>query len=214
MVVRTTLRHQVHRTLLRWLRDKRLRPGDRINEVHLARALEVSRTPIREALRSLEHGGLVVSAPFRGYFVQELSRDVVSQLYPLIGALEALAVRLLGEGLGDRVAELRTINRRLLAPRLSPARRYALDREWHETLTASTGNQQLDELLLSRREMARSYDGSYARGLAAVQASHEGHEAVLVAIEKGAHLEAQELIRTHWEWGVGVVHRWLEETQA
>jgi DNA-binding GntR family transcriptional regulator len=53
MVARTTLRHQVRRTLARWLREKRLRPGERINEVHLARALTVSRTPIREALRSL-----------------------------------------------------------------------------------------------------------------------------------------------------------------
>jgi len=214
MVVRTTLRHQVHRTLTRWLREKRLRPGERINEVHLARALTVSRTPIREALRSLEQGGLVVSAPFRGYFVQALSREVVSELYPLLGALEALAVRLLGDRLRERVRELRAVNRRLLAPRLSAPRRYALDRQWHETLTAATGNRQLDELLESRREQARSYDGSYARGVAALQPSFDGHEAVTAAIEQGRALAAQELVRRHWEWGVGVVHAWLEESGA
>lgn len=68
-------------------------PGAQLREVELARELDVSRGPIREALLRLEREGLVHTAWHRGAFVIELSTEDVAELDSLRGALEELAVR-------------------------------------------------------------------------------------------------------------------------
>jgi len=68
-------------------------PGERLREEALARALGVSRGPVREALVELERQGLVVINRNRGAVVAQLSRDDLEELYTLRLALEELAVR-------------------------------------------------------------------------------------------------------------------------
>jgi len=68
-------------------------PGAQLREVELARGLDVSRGPIREALLRLEREGLVRTAWHRGAFVVELSTADIAELDTLRGALEELAVR-------------------------------------------------------------------------------------------------------------------------
>lgn len=70
-----------------------LLPGQRLNEVDLARTFEVSRGPLREALRALETEGLAVRVPRRGTFVVQMSATDVDEIYSLRAALEELAVR-------------------------------------------------------------------------------------------------------------------------
>jgi DNA-binding GntR family transcriptional regulator len=73
-----------------------LPPGTHLGEAELAEMLGVSRSPIREALRVLEHGGLVVTYPFRGSFVLNASRDEIIALFlPLRLAVEQFAARIL-----------------------------------------------------------------------------------------------------------------------
>lgn len=74
--------------------DGRYPPGAALREVELSEALEVSRGPVREALRSLEGEGLVRTEWHRGATVAVLSPQDVAELDSLRGALEALAVRL------------------------------------------------------------------------------------------------------------------------
>lgn len=72
----------------------RLKPGERLNESHLAQELQVSRAPIREALQRLQEQGLVVSVPRRGMFVVSLEPDDVQKINSLRVILEAEALRL------------------------------------------------------------------------------------------------------------------------
>ena len=60
--------------------DGRLAAGERINEVHLARALGVSRTPLREALARLAREGTLSSVPRIGWFVKPLSLEELEQI--------------------------------------------------------------------------------------------------------------------------------------
>jgi DNA-binding GntR family transcriptional regulator len=66
----------------------RFAPGDRLNEVHLAAELGVSRAPLREAARLLENRGLVVAHPRRGFFVRELTARALDEIYDLRICLE------------------------------------------------------------------------------------------------------------------------------
>lgn len=71
-----------------------LQPGQHLLEVELADAFRVSRASLREALRLLEHKGLVVSVPRRGTFVAELSEREVRDSYTLRVLLETYAIRI------------------------------------------------------------------------------------------------------------------------
>lgn len=71
-----------------------LREGDQIVEYHVARQMGISQTPVREALRALEHDGLVVTQPNRGTFVRRVTRREAAERYSLGMELEAFAARL------------------------------------------------------------------------------------------------------------------------
>lgn len=83
------------------LRDQLLRgelqPDERLQEVALAEKLQVSRTPIREALRTLAEEGLLIYEPNRGYRVRRFSLDYILKAFRLRMALEGLSARLAAE---------------------------------------------------------------------------------------------------------------------
>jgi DNA-binding GntR family transcriptional regulator len=82
-------------------------PAGETSQLALARELGVGRTPLREALRMLQHEGLVISEPNRRVRVADLSAEDVEQLYSMRIALEAMAVRVTVPELGSaEIAEL------------------------------------------------------------------------------------------------------------
>ena len=85
------LSQRVERLVLEQISQGILRPGDRLQEASLARALGVSPTPVREAIQRLVHDGLVVHRPRRGYFLAEMGPDEIEQIYTFRAMLEGLA---------------------------------------------------------------------------------------------------------------------------
>jgi DNA-binding GntR family transcriptional regulator len=96
-----TLRGQVLQALRAALALGDPAPGDHVNEQHLATRLAVSRGTLREALRTLEQEGLLVSIPQRGTFVRELSPDEVEDVYETRLALELAAAFRAAKRLND-----------------------------------------------------------------------------------------------------------------
>ncbi|MEO1718946.1 MAG: GntR family transcriptional regulator [Pseudomonadota bacterium] len=81
--------------------DGELKPGERVSEKALCDRLSVSRTPVREALKTLMTEGLIELIPNRGARVTALSLDDLAHVFPVMGALEALAGELAAERMGD-----------------------------------------------------------------------------------------------------------------
>jgi DNA-binding GntR family transcriptional regulator len=73
--------------------DEVFKPGDHLGEVELAEKFEVSRSPVREALLTLEKEGTVVISPYKGAMVKPLSADEVSDIADLRLALISLALK-------------------------------------------------------------------------------------------------------------------------
>jgi len=72
--------------------EQRLKPGDRIRETQLSKELNVSRTPIREALRYLEQEGLVQRNSFHSAYVSSMSESDMRKAFRIRAVLEALAL--------------------------------------------------------------------------------------------------------------------------
>jgi DNA-binding GntR family transcriptional regulator len=91
--VRPDLVDQVYQTLLDAISDGSLPPGARITQEEIAEQMDVSRSPVLQALRLLKKDGLVKDAPGRGLLVAELDAEWIGNLYQVRGALDTLAAR-------------------------------------------------------------------------------------------------------------------------
>jgi DNA-binding GntR family transcriptional regulator len=94
---RPDLVDQVYQSLLDAISDGSLPPGARITQEEIAEQMDVSRSPVLQALRLLKKDGLVKDAPGRGVLVAELDPQWIGNLYQVRGALDTLAARLAAE---------------------------------------------------------------------------------------------------------------------
>jgi DNA-binding GntR family transcriptional regulator len=92
--VRRSLPARVREVIEERILDGALREGDQIVEYRVARQMGISQTPVREALRTLERDGLVITYPHRGTFVRRVTRREAAERYSLGMELEAFAARL------------------------------------------------------------------------------------------------------------------------
>jgi DNA-binding GntR family transcriptional regulator len=86
-------KHQVYEVLKDRIVRNELRPGEYLNELAICRDLEVSKTPVREALQKLEHDRLVVIIPSKGSFVSSISVDRIRETFEIREILECAAAR-------------------------------------------------------------------------------------------------------------------------
>lgn len=137
----TTLRSHVVRTLRAQILGGRYRPGDRLNESAIARELDISRIPVREALSQLHEQGLVMNHERRGMFVIQLGADEVQQINSLRIVLESEAMRLARARMTPAIlAELEALVEQMDAwdgPLLDAA---DLDRKFHAVIWRASGN--------------------------------------------------------------------------
>ena len=150
---RESLHEQTYQALRTSILSGELRPGDRLVETHLAEQLQVSRTPIREALRQLQREGLV-TLDGGGLRIISVSVTDAVQLYDCRLALEQAAVRSACLEASDRALEVlqqsvaqaeRAVQRQASA--LKTFEMLNLDYQFHRQIAVSTGNGWLTGLL-------------------------------------------------------------------
>jgi len=158
----------LHQHLVQLLTDAilygKIKPGERLNEFQLARQLNVSRTPVREALLRLQAQGLVESRPRRGIFVVDLSQEDVQKINSLRIILEAEALRLCKlnlTALGER--HLIRLVEKIEGMKPLPAMdALQLDLEFHHLIWSMTGNEYLEKTLAN---LAKPLFAEYAMSL-------------------------------------------------
>jgi DNA-binding GntR family transcriptional regulator len=198
---KANLRANVGDTLRREIVGGRLAPGSRINESQLSVDLGVSRTPLREALLSLEAEGLVSSEPARGFFVTPLSAREVREIYPIGRELGILALRTVRRVPAATLDRLEAINERFGAARTRAERAQQLDDEFHALLIAACPNRRLLEMLAGiQRAMAR-YERAYMGDAQDVARSARQHAAMIASLRAGDVDAAAATLRDHWDYG-------------
>ena len=139
----------VQRELERMILAGELPSGSKLNEAPLARALGVSRGPVREAFRALEESGLVRLEKNRGVFVRELAVEEADEIYELRAVLDEFVGRRLARTLdADGVRELRGRVERMekAAARNDVDDYVAANLAFHDRLVELAGNAKLLEV--------------------------------------------------------------------
>lgn len=170
----------------RLILSRQLYPGQQLRQAELAQLLNISRSPIREALQGLLSEGLVDHHPNRGYFVTRLSGDMLKQIFLMRRLLET-------EVLGDcawpkpaTIRKLRGINARIAAAaeRHQVADFVLINREFHFEIFRLSGLNFVLEELDRLWAMADPYRSLYLWDKDAQAQTLSDHEQLIDALER------------------------------
>ncbi|MDR1967350.1 MAG: GntR family transcriptional regulator [Burkholderiaceae bacterium] len=210
---------QQSRVLVR-LRDMILKgvfvPGERLAEIPLAEKLGASRTPVRLALASLEHEGLIEPSPGGGYQMRRFTSRQIADAIRVRGVIEGFAARLLAEDGAPRqlIRELRDC----LADGDKAVDKAAMEMDdyaayvemndrFHRLIMDGCGNAALQRVMelidsqpfASPSAMLPMQSSMQAEGHQWMRHAHRTHHAIVQAIERGQGARAQALGEEHVE---------------
>ena len=197
---RTLLRDDVYRSIRDAIVRGQLAPGEQLRDQELGAWLQVSRTPVREALQRLAQAGLVVAQPGRMTRVAPEDPDLIVSARQIAAELHALALSLAFESLTEEDLEsMEAANARLREALGTGDAEAAIaaDDDFHEVALNRSGNPLIPEHLevvtatLRRAEFLHfeSVKGS---------ASPEQHTEIIAAIRAGEHAHAVALTKANW----------------
>ena len=179
---KSILRDDVRRWVLDAICRGSLAPGVALGEKELANQLGISRTPLREALVALERDGFVVSSPRRSFTVAPLVASEMSELYSLIGNLEAFALRASPCPPQEEIDSLRRLNDKLGSAN-SLGRSLSIDEQWHRRLLAGSRNKKVLAVLEREKAQVRRLEFAFTRIVDDVSSSMGDHTRILDELE-------------------------------
>lgn len=196
-----TLGDQAYAQIKQLIFDFALMPGDRFSETELAERVQVSRTPLRQALQRLQREGFLRVFPKAGWQVAPLDFDQFDELYDLRVLLECQAVQLLCDAVQrPALTELVQVWGVPAAERLDDADLVReLDEQFHQKLVQAAGNREMARVhqdITERIRIIRRLDFTQP---ARVEATYQEHARILRAIGQRRADEARRLLRAHIE---------------
>ncbi|MBD1554130.1 GntR family transcriptional regulator [Pseudomonas typographi] len=187
---------EVYKVLLDAISDGTIAPGTRLTQEDIAEQMQVSRSPVLQALRLLKKDGLVQDAPGRGVLVTPLTVESTNNLYLIRGALDNLAAKMAAAQCfqldGSYIERGRVLSRGKNIKAMIDA-----DMAFHNAIYEASGNPLI-------AQSAQVYWVHLRRAMGAVlqyaeqrQAIWDEHEAIAQAIACGDVLRAGELTDVH-----------------
>jgi DNA-binding GntR family transcriptional regulator len=175
------------------------RPGDRLEEQHLAERYGVSRTPVREALRQLQEAGLVEIKPRRGATVTVVGPADLIHMFEVMGGLEAMAGRLAARRLDEaHKRELLSCHEACRAAVTQGSDAYYYENErFHMAIYRASGNPFLEEQARALHRRLKPYRRIQLRSLNRIEQSFAEHDKIVQAIIAGNATEAEQALWDH-----------------
>lgn len=186
-------------TLRKSILSGELRAGHRLNLDEIASALNVSRMPVREALKQLENEGLVTIYPHRGVEVSELSGSDVAQIFGIRIVLEQKAVELAIPRLteGDLV-EMKALLERMDQSGSHGLKWIKLNERFHHTINIASGWPRLVSTIEIQRVNVERYVRAYVR-MQGYERPQEQHWALYKACYDRDAAKAKIVIDEHFQ---------------
>jgi DNA-binding GntR family transcriptional regulator len=197
-----TIRRKIYEHLREQLLSGKIQPHQHLIEAKIARDIGTSRTPVREALHSLELEGLIESIPRVGYVVKPISEQEVEQICEIRGAIEGLAARWATEKAHEKLVIELERNISITEDKVSRgnARVFVdMDARFHEIISKFSGSRRLLELAQTLRRHMLRYRIQSIYSVENVLRAIDGHKRILRAIQKRNLEEINKAIQRHME---------------
>ncbi|MBT8297207.1 MAG: GntR family transcriptional regulator [Maribacter sp.] len=196
MISKIILRDQVRSHLLDQMTNGLLEPGKTINLAALARKLDVSVTPIREALTQLQQSKLIKAIPNRGFIIAELNYLEAKDLYELVADLEVLALE---NSVFDEnsIDDLRETQIKFKGARDTLSRIHA-KLEFHKILTQHYNNALAQQILTDLKTRIIFYERAFMSDDSIYAKSDNQHDAIISAIEDDNVPTAALVLKMNW----------------
>ncbi len=209
-VRRRLLHEDVAEHLRRMITEETLPEGSRIDEVELCRLLDISRTPLREALKVLQSEGLILIEPHRGARVAITTDEELVELFEVLAGLERQAVEMTALKASDEaLAEFETLHEQmeLHYRNAEPQAYFELNQRAHQWIIDLCGNRELQQV--HRRLSGRTRRGRYLTTLTHThwEGSVHEHRALLRALKDRDSQLAGRIMRDHVLKTGGTIHK-------
>ena len=195
---RTNYVDEVYKVLLDAISDGSLAPGTRVTQEELAEQLDVSRSPVIQALRQLKTDGLVQDAPGRGVLIAPLEPQTIGHVYKIRGVLDELAAGLAAAQRAKIDPDVIRKGREIAA---SDDVRAMIDADmaFHRAVYQASGNPLIEDSSRMHWVHLRRVMGGVIQLHGLRRPIWDEHQAIADAIEAGDVARARELALQHAE---------------
>lgn len=179
-----------------------LEPGSSLDESEIARRFNVSRTPVREALRQLVASGLVNARAHRSAVVARPTIEQLNSMFEAMAELEALCAGLAAERMPViQRRELEALHERLriLSYDGNPQLFHEVNEAFHNAIYAGSQNGYVADMALATRVRVQPFRRAQFRNLGRLAKSYVEHDRVVIAIMRGDKAGAANAMREHIE---------------
>ena len=198
----TTIRKRIYEHLREQLLNGEIAPLEHLIEAKIAKEIGTSRTPVREALHSLELEGLIESIPRVGYVVKPINEQEVGEICEIRMAIEGVAARWAIEKAHKKLIEELKKNISISDEKVSKGDVKAfvdMDAQFHEIISKFSGSKRLRELAQTLRRHMLRYRIQSIYSVDNVLRAIDGHKGILRAIGKRNLEEVNRTIQHHME---------------
>jgi DNA-binding GntR family transcriptional regulator len=209
MIVKTSFRDEVREFLLREMKQGNLQEGQTINLAALARKLNVSVTPIREALTQLQQSRIITAIPNRGFIISELSLKEAKDLYELVADLEVLAIEN-SEFDEESIIKLKE-QQMVFKTAEDTVARINAKLGFHRLLTKNYGNSLAQHVLEDLKIRVFFYEREFMADDLLYSKSDNQHDAIISAIEDDNVPTASLVLKMNWMLILDYIQRQLLE---
>jgi len=205
MLIKISLRSQVKKYLQQQMVHGKISFGERISLPAVAKELNVSVTPIREALTQLQQANIVEAIPNRGFFLPDLNKKESAEIYTIIAHLEHLAICESNYSNKD-IKTLEKIQNRI-EKATSPKEIVSLDLKFHDALLQSFENKILKSILDDLKIRVFLYEFHYMQKQDLSALSSKYHRSVIDHLKNGKTKNAGDLIKESWLTSIAFIEK-------
>ncbi|MEC1436519.1 GntR family transcriptional regulator [Bacillus spizizenii] len=196
--VRQTAKTIALEQIQKWIVEGILAPGEKINDDKLAKALGVSRTPVREALQLLAVQGFVEMSPGKETRISQIEKNDVFKVYPPMAALQSTAAELAIENIqSSHLEEMAAINQQMKAAidRNEIYEVLGLDKTFHDVMIDAADNEYIRNFTSVLHMHILRLEYLFFKS---PQNSIEEHEQIIQACKEKDRKKAAELTYSNW----------------
>ncbi|MCY8602122.1 GntR family transcriptional regulator [Bacillus spizizenii] len=196
--IRQTAKTIALEQIQKWIVEGILAPGEKINDDELAKALGVSRTPVREALQLLAVQGFVEMSPGKETRISQIEKNDVFKVYPPMAALQSTAAELAIENIeSSHLEEMAAINQQMKAAidRNEIYEVLGLDKTFHDVMIDAADNEYIRNFTSVLHMHILRLEYLFFKS---PQNSIEEHEQIIQACKEKDRKKAAELTYSNW----------------